>query len=274
MSRIFRNDGKGNFSDVTKEVGLESENLSIKGVADLNGDGFPDLIVLEDKKPEIYLNDGKGKFVKKPGALVGMEKASKPAYSSWGIAVVTDIDNDGIPDIIWNGKNFLWILRGQADGTFKYMNQEWGIKDLSASSIDDGHCFGDLNGDGMLDIVGYTRFGDQRLFAVYRNDLPKQNWINVRPIGLPGNKGAAGAKIRILEPGTGKLLWYEQVAIWDSQAALSYYAYGETERHFGLGKRETVDVSVEFYPAGKKVEQKNVKANGTVKIHETARTEP
>jgi RNA polymerase sigma factor (sigma-70 family) len=267
-SRVFRNDGKGNFTDVTKEIGLPTDNISIKGVGDLNGDGFPDLIVLEDKKPALYLNDGKGKFVKKPEAFVGMEKASKVNYSSWGLAVVTDIDNDGVPDILWNGKNFLWVLRGQGDGTFKYMNTEWGIKDTCASSVDDGLCFGDINGDGMLDIVGYTAIGNNRRFAVYRNNLPKQNYINVRPIGLAGNKGAAGAKIRLLEPGTNKLLWYEQVAIWDSQASQSYYSFAETERHFGLGKRDKVDVEVEFYPSGKKVVVKDAPANRTVRINE------
>ncbi len=50
-SRIYRNDGKMNFKDVTEECGLPTKNFSIKGVADVNQDGFPDLIVLEDLKP-------------------------------------------------------------------------------------------------------------------------------------------------------------------------------------------------------------------------------
>jgi FG-GAP-like repeat len=62
---------------------------------------------------------------------------------------MTDLDNDGIADVIWDGRHFLWVFRGTGDGQFKYMNKEWGIKDLSAASVDDGHCFGDINGDGM-----------------------------------------------------------------------------------------------------------------------------
>src|SRR5262249_41660494 len=76
QSRVFRNDGKGNFTDVTKECGLPTENISIKGVGDVNQDGFPDLLVLENKKPELYVNDGKGTFTKKPGAFLGMEAAT------------------------------------------------------------------------------------------------------------------------------------------------------------------------------------------------------
>jgi hypothetical protein len=268
-SRIFRNDGKMTFTDVTKKCGLVLTGISIKGAGDVNRDGFPDLFVLENKVPQIYLNDGKGRFTKKAGALRGMDKATRPAYASWGLAVVVDLDNDGIADILWNGRNFLWVLRGTGDGNFEYMNKKWGIKDTSAASVDDGLCFGDIDGDGALDIIGYTSIDNQRRVAVYRNDLPGQHWLKVRPIGRPGNRGAAGAKIRLTEPGTGELLRHEQVAIYDSQAAASYYSYAVTERHFGLGQRQEVDVSVAFYPSGVRV-HKRVRANTTVEIVEPA----
>jgi RNA polymerase sigma factor (sigma-70 family) len=267
-SRIYLNDGKMNFRDATRECGLDGTDLAIKGVADVNQDGSPDLLVLEGLKPEVYLNDGKGKFTKKPGAITGMEKATRPSHGSWGMAVMTDFDNDGIPDLIWNGRHFLWLLRGTGGGSFEYVNRDWGIKDLSAASVDDGLCFGDIDGDGRLDVLGYTSNGEGRQVAVYRNTLPVQNWVRVRPIGLPGNKGAAGAKVRVFAAGTRELLWYEQIAIYDSQAAQSYYGFAETERHYGLGRRATVDVEVEFYPSGKKVRAENVKANTTTRVRE------
>jgi hypothetical protein len=227
-------------------------------------------MVLEHKRPQLYLNDGRGKFLKKEGALSGMEAAQKPLYASWGLSVVTDIDNDGTADILWNGRHFLWVLRGTGGGNFSYMNKAWGVEDKSAASVDDGLCFGDIDGDGRLDIVGYTgKLDSQRRVAVYRNDLPARNWIKVRPVGAAGNRGAAGAKIRVFEAGNPKaMLWYEQVMILGSQSSQSYYSYAQTERHFGLGQRETVDVSVEFYPSGKKVERKGAKANSTVELRE------
>ena len=222
-SRIYHNDGQLHFSDVTAAAGLHEKGLSIKGAGDLNQDGFPDLIVIENKRLAIYLNDGKGRFAKKEGALIGGQRGI--AAPSWGVAVVTDFDNDGVPDIIVNGRHFLKIFRGTGDGRFVYMNDQWGIKDLSAAAVDDGLCFGDINADGQLDIVGYISIGDPKRIAVYRNDLPARHWINVRPVGLPGNRGAAGAKIRLYAPGTKELLWYEQVTIYDSQAAASYYSF-------------------------------------------------
>ncbi len=198
-SRIFRNDGGMKFTDVTAAAGLPGKGLSIKGVGDLNRDGYPDLICIENKRLVIYLNDGKGRFTKKEGAIVGGDRGI--AAPSWGAAVVTDFDNDGLPDIIVNGRYFLKVYRGTGDGRFVYMNDAWGIEDLSAAAIDDGLCFGDINGDGKLDIIGYRSMGDRKEIAVYRNDLPAQHWINVRPLGLPGNRGAAGARSACMPPG-------------------------------------------------------------------------
>lgn len=259
-----------NFIDATEAAGLREDGLAIKGVGDANQDGHLDLLVLEGGRPELYLNDGKGKFTRKPGAFAGMEAASKPRYVSWGLAVVTDFDNDGIADIIWNGRNFLWLLRGRGGGNFTYMNKTWGIEDKSAASVDDGLCFGDIDGDGDLDIIGYTGPLDaHRQVKVYRNDLPAQNWLRIRLIGAPGNRSAAGAKIRVTDRSQPeKLLWFEQVTILDSQSAHSYYSLAPTERHFGLGGRSEVDVRVEFYPSGKNV-KREAKANSTVLISET-----
>jgi len=269
-SRIYLNDGKMNFRDATSECGLTEDGLTIKGVGDVNHDGALDLIGFEGKSPTIYVNDGKGHFTKKADAISNMNGASKPNYTSWGLAVVTDFDNDGIADIIWNGRNFLWLLRGWGGGRFAYVNKDWGIDDKSSASVDDGLCFGDMDGDGDLDIVGYTGPLDgKRMLNVYRNDSPAQNWLRVRPVGLAGNRGAAGAKIRITEAGNAsKLLWFEQVQILDSQMAHSYYSLAQTERHFGLGVRKEVDVSVEFYPSGKRVEKKAVAANATIQLTE------
>ena len=69
------------------------------------------------------------------------------------------------------------------------------------------------------------------------------------------------------------MLWYEQVATYDFQVATSYYGYDETERHFGLGSRTTVDVVVEF-PSGHVTRINNVAANQTISVLEAATSPP
>lgn len=262
-SRVCRNRGDGTF-----EVRSLEPDVSIKGAGDVDQDGDLDLIVIEQKSfpPVIYLNDGKGGFTKNARAVRGVSGA--PAYASWGLAVLVDLDNDGRGDLVMNGKHFLKILRGLGGGEFESVNEVWGIADYAACSVDDGLCFGDVDGDGDLDIVGYRPGGSRRRVEVYRNDLPARSWIRVRPVGTKGNRGAAGAKIRVTEPGSGKLLAYEQVSIYNSQAAMAYYGAAETERHYGLGERARVDVEVEFYPSRRTVRKEGVSAGTTVRVEE------
>src|SRR5262249_10994920 len=154
-------------------------------------------------------------------------------------------------------------------GNFTYMNDAWGIKDTAASSLDDGLCFGDIDGDGRLDMIGYNETFPNRTLTVYRNDLAQQNWLNVQLQGLTGNAGAAGATISIYAAGTNQLLWFEQIAQYDFQTATSYYGSAQSERHFGLGTRTAVDIVVRF-PSGRVTRMNNVSANQTIQLLESA----
>jgi hypothetical protein len=182
---------------------------------------------------------------------------------------VTDVDNDGVADIVMDGKYYLKVLRGTGDGNFTYMNTPWHITDTAAASLDDGLCFGDIDGDGRLDMIGYDQTFPTRTLNVYHNDLTPQNFLNVQPVGMAGNVGAAGATIRIFAAGTNRLLWDEQVAQYDFQVATSYYGYNQTERHFGLGGVPSVDVVVVF-ASGKTTRIDNVSANQTIPVLESA----
>lgn len=266
---ILRNEGNLKFTPVTAEAGLDENAGNIHGVGDLDGNGSPDLICIEGHSVVIYLNDGKGHFKAKPDAIRGQERIrNKPHYTNWGGAVVVDLDNDGIPDILMNGRNFLYVFRGLGGGVFEYANDRWGIPDDAWSAVDEGLCFGDVDGDGMLDLVVCAKGpeGKEKGIALLRNDLPKQHWIRVRLRGREGNRSAAGAQIRVTAEGS--LLACEQIAIWGRQSFHSYYAAASTERHFGLGARQKVDVSVVFHPSGKRIERKAVPADTTIALEE------
>ena len=267
----YRNQGNMAFIDATAGSGLPVSGTVVKGIGDFDQDGDTDLIAIENKTmpPVIYLNGGAGTFTRVANAISGIP-ASSLTYSAWGTAVTTDFDNDGLPDIIMNGKYYLKVLRGTGAGHFAYMNTAWGIHDDCACSVDDGLAFGDIDGDGDLDVIGYRETWPTRLIDVYRNDLPARGWLRVRPIALPGNRGAAGARIRLYEAGTQQLLWSEQVALYCFQAANSYYGRAQTERHFGLDQRATVDVEVVFQPSGAVVRRNNVPADSVVLVSEPA----
>ena len=270
----WHNNGNMTFTDVTASSGLPTNGTIAKGIGDFNQDGDLDIIAIENMSmpPVIYQNDGHGNFTKKANAISGVAAESLD-YTSWGTAITTDFDNDGVPDIIMDGKYYLKVLRGTGGGNFVYMNNTWGITDTAASSVDDGLCFGDIDGDGKLDVIGYNETFPSRTLNVYHNDLAAQNFLNIRPVGLAGNTGAAGATISIYAAGTTQLLWSEQVAQYDFQVATSSYGYNETERHFGLGSRASVDVVVQF-ASGRVTRVNNVAANQTIRVLESAGNPP
>ena len=271
----YRNDGLvggvPQFSDQTAATGLPLDALVVKGVGDYDLDGSLDLIGIYDKQlpPVVYKNDGHGVFSLLVDAVSGVSSETL-TYAAWGTAIKADFDNDGVPDILMNGKYYLMMLRGTGGGHFAYMNDAWHITDVCPCSIDGGLAFGDIDGDGDLDIAGYANIDEPYQVKLYRNDNPPQHWLRVRPIGRHGNQGAAGAKIRLYAPGTQQLVGDESVAIYCFQAAASYYGKPLTERHFGLGASTAVDVEVEFYPSGRIVRQMAAAADSVIDLREDA----
>jgi hypothetical protein len=269
----YRNDGIVGgvpvYADETAASGLPSDGLVVKGIGDYDLDGSLDLIGIEDKAlpPVVYRNDGHGAFAIVAGAISGVAPRGL-TYAAWGTAVKADFDDDGIPDILMNGKYYLMLLRGTGDAHFEYMDDAWGITDVCPCSIDGGLAFGDIDGDGDLDIAGYANIDEPYRVSVYRNDNPPQHWLDVQLIGTRGNRGATGATVRLYAPGTQQLIGDESVAVYCFQAAASYYGKALTERHFGLGARTAADVEVEFQPSGRVVRRANAGAGGTVVIRE------
>jgi len=116
-------------------------------VADLNGDGIPDLFV-EDYfgNYNVFLGNGDGTFTQK-GSAFG-------PTSQTGSFVLGDFNNDGIPDVaaidgvIYGANNTITIFLGNGDGTFTLAGSSPTIGYNPASIAT-----GDVNGDGNVDLV-------------------------------------------------------------------------------------------------------------------------
>lgn len=265
---IYRNDGaaggKVTLTPAAEAMGLtESGGPAIIGYGDIDQDGDTDIIG-RDSALLAFINDGHGRFTKKPGLVTGDQPKSDLL-----IASMTDLDNDGVADLVVGGFMSLWLFRGTGGGAFVTMNGAWGVTGTDPNgSSRVSFAFGDVDGDGDLDLVGPRAAPPKMQYNVYRNDLPAKKWLNVRPIGHPGNKVAMGAAITVYEAGTDHVLWFEEIRHHGPQIMQNTYSQAETERHFGLGDRATVDVAVHFHPSNKVVTRKGVSANTTVKIAE------
>ncbi len=95
--RMFRNNGSGKFTDVTKEAGIVDMGYAMNVLAtDVNNDGYPDLYVSNDFEAQdmIYLNNRNGTFTN-----IRNKVMPHMSNSSMGCDAA-DFNNDGNIDIV------------------------------------------------------------------------------------------------------------------------------------------------------------------------------
>ena len=94
---LYRNNGDGTFTDVTKESGLLSYGLTLSAtVSDFNQDGYKDIYISNDFTcPDyFYFNNGDGTFSDKAGEVLG-----QTSFYGMG-ADIADYNNDGLLDFM------------------------------------------------------------------------------------------------------------------------------------------------------------------------------
>ncbi|MFL5561837.1 MAG: VCBS repeat-containing protein, partial [Gemmatimonadaceae bacterium] len=97
-NQLLHNDCHGHFDNVSEKAGILREGGYGLGVAvaDINGDGRPDIYVSNDAAPNdvIYVNNGDGTFTNKAGRYL-----KHASVAGMGVDVA-DFNNDGWPDIM------------------------------------------------------------------------------------------------------------------------------------------------------------------------------
>jgi len=98
---LYRNNGNGTFTDVSEETGIAKYFGKGMGVAiaDYDGDGFMDIFVANDNRPNFLFHNLGGKKFEEVALEAGVAYAqSGSALSGMGVDF-RDVDNDGRPDI-------------------------------------------------------------------------------------------------------------------------------------------------------------------------------
>lgn len=273
---LFHNLGGARFEEVGMDAGasLVKDGRFVSGMGvdfrDIDNDGLPDLafVALDRETFPIFRNIGNGEF-EEVTETTGMAKLS------WNMVGygdgLFDFDNDGWKD--------LFIARGHInsdtlgadvidqpntvmrniDGKhWQALTEEAGLTG-HAPARHRGCAFGDLNGDGRVDVV-VTAIGREAEIWINKSN-PTAHWIDVALQGTKSNRDGIGAVVKITTNSGSQ---------WNHMTSAVGYAsssYGPV--HFGLGTDATVRSLEVRWPSGIVQRLENVQADRVISVKET-----
>jgi len=197
-------------------------------------------------------------------------RQAEEAHPYYADAVFADFNNDGWIDLVVMDRREL--AAGESPRSILFMNRGDGtfeVEPTTFSGIDaNGICAeaADLNNDGLVDLYfasdpdnsglaqSMSRYEDTVYWNTGLHGGRENHWLRLRFSGVKDAE-LIGARVEARDPKSGALVGMRAIT-----ANPSYKSSAALEAHFGLGKRDTVDVKATL-PSGKVVEVKNIKAN-------------
>jgi hypothetical protein len=259
-SYLYRNQGKGKFSDIGMESGTalsedgnEQASMGI-AIGDYLHTGRPSLYVTHfaDDYDTLYRNDGNWTF-QDVSYQAGVALPSVH-WVKWGDAFV-DLDNDGWLDLIAvsghvypqvdtlpSGDRYRepkLLDLNQGDGTFCDAHDQAGPAVMEAHASR-GLSVGDLFNSGNMDVVVENLDGGPQILR--NSGLPGRHWVSFELAGTKSNRLAIGARLKIV---AGGMTQTDEI-----HSGGSYLSQNDLRVHFGLGSAKNIDRVEIRWPSG------------------------
>jgi len=264
---LWHNKRNGTFEEVAIEAGCAlsgdgraQSNMGI-AVGDYDNDGWLDLFVthFSEDYNTLYHN-GHGQF-EDVTYRAGLGTVSYRQLA-WGGGFV-DFDNDGWKELfVANGHIYpqadqagngyfqeSQLFRNLHDGRFSLVpRQESGFVNARSSR---GAAFGDLLGDGRMDIVVNNIDSEPFLYEFAK--ARSGRWVRFELVGVKCNRDAIGARVSVT---TGGLTQIDEVRSSDS-----YVSSSDVRLHFGVADAQVIEKMQIRWPDGTVEEHAGLASN-------------
>src|SRR5438552_478871 len=180
-NQLYRNNCDSTFTNVSEQAGILKKvgyGLGV-AVADINGDGRPDIYVSNDIQPNdvLYVNNGDGTFTDQSARLL-----KHTSFAGMGVDIA-DFNNDGLPDIL-QADMMPPDLRAQKrmsgfqnpETIQELKNQGYRIDyDVNSLQLNNGGAFSEI---ARMAGVAYSDWSWSALFADFDNDGRKDIFVS------------------------------------------------------------------------------------------------
>jgi hypothetical protein len=154
---LYRNTGKGTFEDISVRAGIAGLRGNGLGVAvtDVDEDGWPDVFVANDGRPNfLFRNKGNGAF-EEVGLLAGVSLAADARPRAGMGTAFGDYDGDGRLDLVVTNHEFEMhsLFRNLGGGVFTDVSRESGLGPATLPYVGFGVAFLDFDNDSRRDLA-------------------------------------------------------------------------------------------------------------------------